>query len=329
MNGFFDPFGSTQGEAGAQGPIGPRGPAGPKGEQGPQGETGPQGPPGPTGPKGEAGSKGDAGAKGETGPAGPAGPTGTTGPQGPRGDKGETGERGPAGEKGPTGERGNKWFTGTSVKGHDSSVIRDDEEDESDPIASDVKVGDMYLNSESYDVYQCTTVSNQQTTWKWICNVCGNTAQTIQQKQVKIEDWKDSSSEEATEEAAVEEEEAEEETKSEDNEKTYYCEITDSSITENSIITVCLSEKATKAQYLAAAKAQINGKSQQSGKLVLQAFGQKPETEIPLTIIIENKVINPSISAAFLIDKTNKDDTYNIYFDEGVLYYKKTEVEEE
>lgn len=304
MNGFFDPFGSTQGEAGAQGPIGPRGPAGPKGEQGP---------------------KGDAGANGETGPAGPVGPSGAAGPQGPRGDKGETGEQGPAGERGQTGERGNKWFTGTTVKGKNSFVIRDDEESEGDPRSTDVKVGDMYLNSENYDVYQCTGTGSQQTTWQWICNVCGNTAQTIKQETIQQSSWKNST-EEA--EAAAEEPAAEEVDEEAGEQGAYYCEISDSAITENSIITVCLSEKATKAQYLAAAKAQINGKSQKSGKLVLQAFGQKPTTDIPLTIVIENKVINPSISAAFLIDKSKKDDTYNIYFDNGVLYYKKTEVEE-
>lgn len=184
----------------------------------------------------------------------------------------------------------------------------------------------MYLNSKNYDIYQCTSSGDSQTQWQWICNVCGNTAQIIKEKKLVKDNWKDTLPTEGTEAVAVSTEETEKETKST---TTHYYEISDPAITENSIITVCLSENVTKSQYLAAANAQINGKSQSSGKLILQAFGTTPTEEIPITIIIENKVINPSISAAFLIDKTNKEDTYNIYFDNGNLYYKKTEVEEE
>lgn len=64
------------------------------------------------------------------------------------------------GEKGEAGENGTAWFTGTIVSGT------------ADEIAGEVygaKVGDIYFNTETNDVYTCISTN----TWKWIANTHG------------------------------------------------------------------------------------------------------------------------------------------------------------
>ena len=58
------------------------------------------------------------------------------------------------------GQDGTVWFTGTLVTGLGSSIVRE---------VTGSKVGDLYLNTTTNDVYECTATS----TWKWITNIKG------------------------------------------------------------------------------------------------------------------------------------------------------------
>ena len=62
--------------------------------------------------------------------------------------------------KGQDGKDGSMWFTGTMVTGTGNSISKE---------VTGSKVGDMYLNTTSYDIYQCTATS----TWKWVANIKG------------------------------------------------------------------------------------------------------------------------------------------------------------
>lgn len=62
--------------------------------------------------------------------------------------------------KGTPGKDGAVWITGTEITGQESSISAE---------IADAKVGDLYFNSTTSDVYQCTA-SN---TWKWISNTKG------------------------------------------------------------------------------------------------------------------------------------------------------------
>ena len=127
---------SPTGPQGATGPTGPQGPQGVKGDTGDTGPQGPQGATGPTGPQGPQGVKGDTG---DTGPQGPQGATGPTGPQGPQGVKGDDGDTGPQGPQGATGPQGDEveWLAQSGAPSD----------------ASDGEDGDMYLDTDSGDVY--------------------------------------------------------------------------------------------------------------------------------------------------------------------------------
>ena len=191
-----------KGDTGETGATGPEGPQGPKGDTGETGATGPEGPQGPQGEKGEQGEEGPQGIQGETGPEGPQGPQGIQGPQGEKGeqgDKGETGEKGeqgiqgPQGEKGeqgiqgetgpegpqgpqgiqgetgatgPTGLRGSRWVSGTDITG--TSTINTTYQ----TGITDALVNDYYLNSDTGNIYRCTTAGDQDTaTWVYIGNI--------------------------------------------------------------------------------------------------------------------------------------------------------------
>ncbi|MGN0823923.1 MAG: peptidoglycan DD-metalloendopeptidase family protein [Candidatus Coproplasma sp.] len=106
---------SLKGEQGIQGIQGE------KGEQGIQGEKGEQGMQGIQGEKGEQGIQGIQGEKGE---------------QGIQGIQGEKGEQGIQGENGENGADGATWLSGLTA-----------------PDASIGKVGDMYLDTVTYNVY--------------------------------------------------------------------------------------------------------------------------------------------------------------------------------
>lgn len=89
------------------------------------------------------GLKGDKGDKGEKGETGEQGSQGEQGPQGEKGEKGETGAQGPQGEKGDQGETGP---AGSSFL-HGHGV----------PNAETLgKVGDLYLDVDTWNVYEMT-----------------------------------------------------------------------------------------------------------------------------------------------------------------------------
>ena len=83
------------------------------------------------------------------------GAKGDTGAQGPQGEKGATGAQGPQGAKGDTGAAGtpgSKWYNGTGVTGTSTTGTVF-----SGSGVSSARVGDMYLNTSTGAVYECTT----------------------------------------------------------------------------------------------------------------------------------------------------------------------------
>ena len=86
------------------------------------------------------------------GEAGPKGDTGATGPQGAQGIQGVPGA---AGADGAT------WFTGTAVIGTGTGI---------EATVANTKVGDLYFNTETCDIYVCTT----ENTWNWVSNIKGD-----------------------------------------------------------------------------------------------------------------------------------------------------------
>ena len=283
-----------RGETGPEGPTGqqgPIGPQGPEGKQGPQGETGATGPSGPAGPQGPTGPSGD---KGETGPAGPAGPAG------PKGDAGQPGEKGDNGQDGKDGKDGNKWFTGVSVAGRQNSEYTiNDDDDNAEFYSTGVTVGDMFLNSETYDVYQCTSKGDKSTTWKWICNVCGNTSTKRVEVQLESNSWTDKNPDtEVVARIAASPIEA--------DDQAFYYTIKDESIAKDSTVVITLSDKINRAQYLDATKAWISGKAQKDGEIIIQAFGERPNGNIPIVVTIENKTFAPPDSSSIIRGLDNK-----------------------
>lgn len=65
---------------------------------------------------------------------------------GAKGDKGDTGA---TGAKGDTGKRGSIWTVGTALSGEASNKIFESS-------GLDSLLGDLYLNSTTYEVYKCT-----------------------------------------------------------------------------------------------------------------------------------------------------------------------------
>jgi hypothetical protein len=107
---------------------------------------------GPVGPTGAASTVvGPTGATGPVGPTGPTGKTGNTGPTGPTGKTGNTGPTGPTGKTGATGAS-SEWFTGTGITGTSTTATTF-----SSSGVSAATVGDMYLNTSTYNVYRCST----------------------------------------------------------------------------------------------------------------------------------------------------------------------------
>lgn len=194
----------AQGPQGVQGIQGPKGDKGATGDRGATGERGPQGATGaaatikvgtvstgnpgtdatvvnagtanaavfnftiPRGATGAIGPQGPAGAKGATGDRGPAGLQGPAGDRGPQGPTGPVGPKGAAGDRGPAGANGTSaaWHSGTAVTGTSTSAIA--------VAVSGSKVGDMYLNTSTSNVYKATAANS----WVYICNIKG--AQGIQ-----------------------------------------------------------------------------------------------------------------------------------------------------
>lgn len=189
-----------KGDTGAQGPQGEKGATGAQGPQGEKGDTGAAGAPGSkwyTGDKITGTSTTETvfsgsgitsarvndmylntstGAVYQCTVAGAAsaakwkyvgsikGAKGDTGAQGPQGEKGATGATGPQGAKGDTGAAGtpgSKWYNGTGVTGTSTTGTVF-----SGSGVSSARVGDMYLNTSTGDVYECTTAGAASTA-KW------------------------------------------------------------------------------------------------------------------------------------------------------------------
>lgn len=118
--------------------------------------------------KGPAGPTGEAGPQGQQGPTGPAGEQGPTGPQGGTGPQGPQGPTGPAGEQGI---RGSRWTCGTTITG-----VSTTETIFSNSGITDAITGDLYMNTDSGNIYRCT-LSGDATTAKWVYD--GNSGSKI------------------------------------------------------------------------------------------------------------------------------------------------------
>lgn len=128
---------------------------------------------GPTGPTGKTGNTGPTGATGATGSVGPTGATGSVGPTGPTGKTGNTGPTGPTGATGATGAS-SEWFTGTAITGTSTTATAF-----SGSGITAATVGDMYLNTNTLNVYRCTVAGNASTAkWVYTCNIKGATGGT-------------------------------------------------------------------------------------------------------------------------------------------------------
>ena len=111
-------------------------------------------------------------AKGATGAKGPTGATGGTGAKGPTGATG-TGKQGPTGAKGSTGAS-SEWYTGTAITGTSTTATIF-----SSSGISSATVGDMYLNTSTYNVYRCSTAGAASAAkWVYVCNIKGATGGT-------------------------------------------------------------------------------------------------------------------------------------------------------
>lgn len=96
------------------------------------------------------------GAKGDPGATGPKGDTGATGP------KGDTGATGAKGATGATGTRGSQIYWGTAITGTSTTATVF-----SSSGVSSALVNDLYLNTSTWNIYQCT-VAGAASTAKWV-----------------------------------------------------------------------------------------------------------------------------------------------------------------
>ena len=94
---------------------------------------------------------------------------------GAKGDKGDPGATGAKGDKGDTGKRGSIWTVGTALSGEASNKIFESS-------GLDSLLGDLYLNSTTYEVYKCTKDGNAaNATWSKVGVVKGAKGDTGQQ----------------------------------------------------------------------------------------------------------------------------------------------------
>ena len=148
-------YANVQGQVGATGATGPVGATG-------VGTQGASGKPGAAGATGATGATGSTGPKGATGATGPKGATGSTGP------KGSTGATGATGSTGPTGAS-SEWYTGTGITGTSTTATAF-----SNSGVSAATVGDMYLNTSTWNTYRCTVAGAASAAkWVYVCNIRG------------------------------------------------------------------------------------------------------------------------------------------------------------
>ena len=94
---------------------------------------------------------------------------------GAKGDKGDTGAIGATGAKGDTGKRGSIWTVGTALSGEASNK-------KFESSGLDSLLGDLYLNSTTYEVYKCTKDGNAaNATWSKVGVLKGAKGDTGQQ----------------------------------------------------------------------------------------------------------------------------------------------------
>lgn len=148
-------YANVQGQVGATGATGPVGATG-------VGTQGASGKPGAAGATGATGATGSTGPKGATGATGPKGATGSTGPKGSTGATGATGSTGPAGAS-------SEWYTGTGITGTSTTAKAF-----SNSGVSAATVGDMYLNTSTWNTYRCTVAGAASAAkWVYVCNIKG------------------------------------------------------------------------------------------------------------------------------------------------------------
>ena len=103
------------------------------------------------------------------GATGAKGDKGDTGAQGPQGEKGETGPQGVKGDTGAAGAPGSKWYNGTGITGTSTT-----ETIYSNSGVSSARVNDMYLNTSTGAVYQCTVAGAASAAkWKYVGSIKG------------------------------------------------------------------------------------------------------------------------------------------------------------
>lgn len=102
------------------------------------------------------------------------GPKGDTGAKGATGAQGATGATGATGPKGATGTRGSMWYRGTGITGTSTTATVF-----SGSGVSSALVNDMYLNTSTSYVYQCTTAGAASAAkWVYIGSIKGATGAT-------------------------------------------------------------------------------------------------------------------------------------------------------
>lgn len=113
-----------------------------------------------------------------------------------------------------------------------------------------------------------------------------------------------------------------------DNELLY--ELTSRRIYKDNLVTVGLQLGVTKEQYEAIANAKIAAKSQGQGKIVLQAFGEKPTIDIPAFMLfadLAEELPKPSTDIVIIDKETN--DVYEIYISNEKVHIREIEDTEE
>lgn len=89
--------------------------------------------------------------------------------KGPKGAQGDKGEQGIRGETGAAGKRGSRWSKGTAITGTSTTAAVF-----SSSGITDALVGDMYINTSTQNVYQCTVAGAANVAkWVYCCNLKG------------------------------------------------------------------------------------------------------------------------------------------------------------
>ena len=86
-----------------------------------------------------------------------------------KGPKGDTGAQGEQGDKGDTGARGSRWTEGTAITGSSTTPTVFSGTGITDALAED-----LYLNTDTGNVYRCTTAGAANVAkWVYACNIKG------------------------------------------------------------------------------------------------------------------------------------------------------------